>query len=279
MNHQLSARKFEIASGSIVGRKHRHIYQNNQDGYDYIRNELVTIAVVCDGCSSGKHSEVGAKLGAKLVVKVIADQLKEESQTEIVSKITPEFWQKISEKVVKQLRQITETLTIDQSLTQIVNDYFLFTIVGVVITPLETVIFSVGDGVIALNDEIKIVGEEYQNKPPYLAYNLCNYSEEVELEIHYQIPTEQVSSLLIGTDGVKDLITSENKPIPGKSETVQNLSQFWLQDRYFNNPDMIRRYLYLLNQDISKADWKQQQINKQVGLLPDDTTLIVIRSN
>lgn len=267
-------RLFEIASGSIVGRRHRHIYQNNQDAYDCITNEDATIAVVCDGCSGGKHSEVGAKLGAKLIIQEIAFALKNCSE---VTKFDDIFWEEITQKVVEKIGQIAQTIDSKTPIQIIINDYFLFTIIGVVITPDETVIFSLGDGVIAINNKVKIIGEEYQNKPPYLAYKLCSDYQDIKIKIESQLPTNNVSSLLIGSDGVKDLINVENKLIPGKSEKVKNIAQFWEENRYFQNPDMIRRYLYLLNQDISKPDWQQQKINKQVGLLPDDTTLIVIR--
>jgi hypothetical protein len=263
---------FEIAGGSIIGKKHLKTYQNNQDAYDSISNELATIAVVCDGCSSGKHSEVGAKLGAKLFTQAIGHHISSESIN-----FDAAFWEEISLEVVTQLQDIAEKLTGNNPLKITVNDYFLFTIVGAIITPLETVIFSIGDGIVAINNEIKFIGEKYQNTPHYFGYHLCGYPQWSTLEIQYQLPTKKVESILIGTDGVKDLINAENKLLPRKKQLVENLAQFWLKDAYFDNQDSIRRYLYLMNQDFSKPDWNKQQINKQVGLLPDDTTLIVIR--
>jgi hypothetical protein len=262
----------ELAAASIIGRKHLQTYQNNQDAYYSISNDSATIAIVCDGCSSGQHSEVGAKLGARLIAEAIAHYLPSNSTS-----IDTAFWEQVTPEVVKQLQQIAEMLAGVDSLPLIVNDYFLFTIVGAIITPLETVIFSVGDGVIALNNELKIIGEKYHNQPPYLAYHLCGHPEWAAIEIEYQLPTETVESILIGTDGVKDLIGAAHKLLPGKTETVGSIAQFWQQDRYFKNPDMIRRRLCLMNQNINSPNWKKQQIDKQVGLLPDDTTLIVMR--
>ncbi|WP_261890540.1 hypothetical protein [Acaryochloris marina] len=57
-----------------------------------------------------------------------------------------------------------------------------------------------------------------------------------QLQIYAQHPTEQVQSVLIGSDGVGDLVSSRRLS-PGKSELVGPLNQFWCCDRYFQNPD------------------------------------------
>jgi hypothetical protein len=86
-----------------------------------------------------------------------------------------------------------------------------------------------------------------------------------------------VESILIGTDGVSDLIKAANCNLPGKSELVGEIGQFWEDDRYFKNPDAIRRQLALINREVTKPDWPEHQLTKEVGLLPDDTTLVVMR--
>src|SRR5258708_7518527 len=60
---------FEYAAGSIAGKAHFHPTKrsNNQDYYLIRVNKDLVIIVVCDGCSSSPHSEVGANLGANIV--------------------------------------------------------------------------------------------------------------------------------------------------------------------------------------------------------------------
>jgi len=65
--------------------------------------------------------------------------------------------------------------------------------------------------------------------------------------------------------------------IPGRSEIVGPISQFWGEDRYFENPDGVRRRLALINNEHQTIDWRKQTIERTAGRLPDDTTLIVIR--
>ena len=259
---------FEVAGGSIAGRNHTLAGKNNQDAYCSYSSELVTIAVVCDGCGSGKHSEVGAKLGAGLIVEAIARQLKGQTSLDLVE---------VRQDVLVQLEGIGKTIAGVHPLSQIINDYLLFTVIGALITPSETAVFSIGDGVIAVNGKVTQIGPFPNNAPPYLAYSLCGYPEWGHLQMHYQLPTQEVESILIGTDGVSDLIDSQARYLPGKPEKVGAIAQFWQEDRYFKNPDMIRRRLSLINREVTKPDWQSQRLVKEVGLLPDDTTLIAMR--
>ncbi|MDO8622315.1 MAG: protein phosphatase 2C domain-containing protein, partial [bacterium] len=54
-----------------------------------------------------------------------------------------------------------------------------------------------------------------------------------------------------------------------------SIDQFWTDDRYFRNPDMVRRRLTLVNREAVRAE--NGMLARTPGLLPDDTTLVVIR--
>jgi len=60
---------FQIAGGSVPGRRHRMAGRNNQDAFAWAARDGALVAVVSDGCGSGTHSEVGAQIGARLVVR------------------------------------------------------------------------------------------------------------------------------------------------------------------------------------------------------------------
>ncbi|AFY74303.1 hypothetical protein Syn7502_02300 [Synechococcus sp. PCC 7502] len=264
--------KLEIAGGSITGRNHTVVGKNNQDAYFSISNDQFAIAVVCDGCGSGKDSEVGAKIGVRLVVEEVADQL------QIQPQLNQEFWEQVKLNVLEQLQGIAKLLSgnCSEFISQIINDYLLFTIVGVVITPIETVTFSIGDGIVFVNGEVSYAGKFPDNAPPYLAYGLY-HADLIDFHIHDRLPTGEVKSILIGTDGVADLIAAEFSHLPKKAECVGSISQFWQDDRYFSNPDQIRRRLSQVNYEFIKPNWSNRTLTKETGLLPDDTTLIVIR--
>lgn len=263
---------FQLATGTIIGREHQRLGKNNQDAFHTLTHEDYAIAVVCDGCGSGLHSEVGATIGAKLIVETIAQKLKDGLDQ-------PYFWDNLRLELLSQIKTIVNILTQEKNITEFIYNYCLFTLVGVIITPLKTVIFAIGDGIILVNNQLTEIEKFANNAPPYLAYGLCNYPELSQFKIYHELDTKEVESILIGTDGVHDLILAENRNFPGKNEKIGHISQFWLQDSYFKNPDLIRRKLNLINREITKPDWHNQTIKKEVGLLPDDTTLIVIRKN
>ena len=251
---------FEYAIGSIIGRNHVLAGKNNQDAYQIIANEKFIIAVVCDGCGSGKHSEVGAKLGARLVIAEISNLLNQEGNQD--SEISnPEFWNLVKLNLLQQLKDFVVLANGDM---EFVNDYLLFTILGAVITDLETVTFSMGDGAIAINGKFTEIPPYADNAPPYLAYGLYK-PEALNFEIRDRLPTSELESLLIATDGIDDLVK------------VEDINQFWQEDRYFKNPDAIRRKLAMLNREEAKPDWHKREMVKRSGVLSDDTSLVVIR--
>ncbi len=152
------------------------------------------------------------------------------------------------------------------------------------ITPQDTVLFAIGDGVFALNGEVITIPPFPNNAPPYLGYGLISdalsYMKLVDCQfrVHRQLPTPEVQSILIGTDGVEDLMAVADKFLPGKSERVGGIAQYWEDDNYFRNPYHLNRRLALVNHASIKPDWETRQLKKQNGLLSDDTTLVIIRN-
>ncbi|MFH1210533.1 MAG: protein phosphatase 2C domain-containing protein [archaeon] len=282
---------FEVASGSIVGNDHRWSGRNNQDAHHCVVEPSVIVGVVCDGCGSCNHSEVGSQIGAKLIVEEtlkLVTRFSMESHPENTPEVAlwNRFWFKVmkhvTDNVIAHLRVLS--LSMGSSLSSVVQEYFLFTIVGFVLTPARVVLFSIGDGVLEVNSKVKVLGPFPNNQPPYLAY--CGLvestlaeknSELLSVQINDVRNTEEVNSILVGSDGVVDFIKSQDMKMPGKNEKVGPLSQFWEDDRYFKNPDMIRRKLSLVNREFTSPDWQEQRIVRENGLLSDDTTMIVVR--
>lgn len=260
---------FEIAAGSVIGAHHLRSGKNNQDAYSYQASAERTIAIVCDGCGSCAHSEVGAKLGVRLVVEAL-------KQADIGSET---FWQTLNASLLEPLSQLA--FQMGANLLQTVQDHLLFTIVGAVLTSDETVLFALGDGVVLLNGDHVEIPTVADNAPPYLAYGLIEPApmpaERLQFQVLRRLPTEAVQSILLGTDGVQDMIAIADQNRPAKREPIGDISQFWQDDRYFKNPDQIRRTLALMNREVVQADWQNQQLHRQGGLLPDDTTFVVIR--
>ena len=229
---------FKVTSGTVTGTSHTNSMRNNQDAYTMQRNTQIAIGVIADGCSAGKHSEVGAHLGANIVAQRleyyalrVGKQIDYTSFDFTESAVTFPYWEAIRQDTIAQLRMLATSM--GESLSQTVNEYFLFTITGFTIAPFGTYIFTIGDGVYALNNEVTIVGPFPGNEPPYLGYGLVGSSIDAKLlsfDVPVQVPTSSVESLAIGSDGVSDFMTIADKNLPGKEVLVGKLSQFWTDD-------------------------------------------------
>lgn len=273
----MSIDEFEAAAGSIVGRDHLRPFgwRNNQDSFAIRMAENAMVAVVTDGCGSESKSEVGAVLGAALVAESLMKEFQLLGEEADLTKLLAGA----RRRMLAHVRLLANAMSRD--FKRVIYDHFLFTVNGVLITKAETALFAVGDGVQFINSEPIRLGPFQDNTPPYLAYALLAAPGEDDpandFKVSMILSTEAVESLLIGTDGVEHLLAAESETLPGRSERIGPISQFWLEDRYFQNPDMVRRRLALIQNEHLVVDWREKAILRTPGRLPDDTTLVAIR--
>jgi hypothetical protein len=267
---------FEIAGGTVAGRDHVRIGKNSHDAYSWFHKDLI-VAVVCDGCGSGEHSEVGAKIGAKIVVDQVLRHYRAEPGSFPYATMKNPGLGNVQRSILINIQSIAEAMA--GSFSKNVSDYFLFTIIGVLLDPKEgqAFIFGCGDGIFYVND-VPTTLPSLNNAPPYLAYNLVETNRPMpELGMFWMGSIDTVKSILLGTDGVADLVRSSDKPIPGREEKIGPISQFWEKDGFFKNPFSIGHKLALINRSISKVDWEKKAMSEAHGPLHDDTTLVTIR--
>lgn len=280
---------FELASASIVGIDHRHPLKES-NGHDALAIEIVPdtpwgaarICLVVDGCGSGLHSEVGAQIGVRLLAAAIKRQLTRWRKDEDPPRLQ---FNKILERarldVLARLRVLVQDM--GGSFSQTVNDYFLFTVVGAILTQEFSCFFSRGDGLIVVCGEEHWIEPDEGNAPVYLAYALVESSltdhrpEALKFDILQVVATQRLEHFLIGTDGLRHFVDAGHLALPGKTELVGPLSQFWEEDRYFTNPDNVRRRLALVNRTAVQPHWDARRLVTATGHLKDDTTLIVGR--
>ena len=158
----MSALPFELAAATVLGREHARAGRNNQDAFWARASEHGLVAVVADGCGSGAQSELGAQLGARRVVEGALALLGKG-----VAADSPEFLPLLEADMFCFLRALWGELG-----ERALGEALLFTLVGAIITPEHTLVFSAGDGVWALNGEVHPLGPFPGNAPPYLAYGL-----------------------------------------------------------------------------------------------------------
>ncbi len=265
---------FALGVGSVAGALHTAMGRPNQDACWWRRTEDTLCLCVCDGCGSGAHSEVGAQLGARLAVEAVLAQVAgrcpDEGQAVLDHDVVAVALAAAREAVLVSLRSLAAALGPDLGATA--ETFFLFTLVGAVVTPHTTAVFSVGDGTIALNGALTRLGPFLQNAPPYLGHSLLDPCIAVmqapnAVALHHVAPTEEVRSILLATDGADALERHAATPLPGTDEPLGPLARFWEDPRYVDHPDLLRRWLARANRRTSTSR----------GLLGDDTTVAVIR--
>jgi len=276
MVHKQIISTFEMAAGSVCGTDHARAGRNNQDAWHLRREPGCIAAVVSDGCGSSPRAEAGAIVGARLVAESLvarAPDLVARDGTRPDPAAVVRHLAGVRDDVLAQLRVVAQAM--GPSLHETIHDNFLFTVVAAWLTTAGLVVFSLGDGTVAINGNVRHLGPFPDNRPPYLGYGLLG--DDVSFRIHAREPLDRVETLLLGSDGVCDLETVEEELIPGRSESVGPLRQLWREDRFFDNPDGLRRFLALANRTVTRPDWEQRRQRKQVGLLRDDTTVVVLR--
>lgn len=253
----------DVASGTTAGSEHARTGRNNQDAFLIRKTPELLLAIVCDGCSSGSsgvsHNEVGAWLGAHVVADAITRAARHPTMD----------WVAIRRDVVQSLRHTLSTM--GGTSRALVNDLFLFTLVVAVVTPDQASFAAIGDGVVFVNGERVALGPYENNMPPYVAYNLVEstiHPTLLDFQVLRTLPTRELQSFLVGTDGVEDLVEASEMNIPGSPHAVGAIDRLWTEDRFFHNPDAIRRHLTLLNGGIDR---------RHSAHLRDDTTLVVGR--
>lgn len=277
---------FEFASGSVIGRDHSRLNKNCQDAFAFNRTKDFVVAFVTDGCGDTKdspYSEVGARIGARLathsVSQMVANMVQHKSTEHLGN---PKAWERTREDLLAHIRVLANAM--GGSFTETISNHFLFTLVGIVITPYHTAIVNIGDGVYIINGEMVQLHPMEGNAPVYISYGLIETSlkttqpEALKFQIQKVMPTQELDSFLIGTDGAVDLANIADKKLPGQDETVGPISQFWGTDLFFNNPQAITRRLTVIAKDQRRIDWSNQHVADFPGLLRDDTTLISGRS-
>ncbi len=268
---------FEAAGGTVAGRDHSRVGKNSHDAYAWADYRDLTVAVVCDGCGSSGHSEVGAKIGAKIALESILRHYRACPELFPYANMENPALKLVKRSILTRIQSLAESMA--GGFSENVSQYFLFTILAAVIDGKEkkAFIFGCGDGIFYVNDVPTSIPSP-NNAPAYLSYNLVDTGRpSPDLGMLWMGDMDSLKSLLIGTDGVQELARSFDKPIPGKEEKIGSISQFWEKDGFFKNPFSIGHRLALINRSVSKIDWEKKAMSEAHGPLRDDTTIVVIR--
>lgn len=250
---------FNSAGASVPGSDHTQVgkpfWKNDQDAYFLCQDEFFTLGIVADGCGSGASSEVGAKIGVRILAKELTDVLSRELP--VFEPVIP--WELVACRLDSWIACLTEAMGGKTAKT--VEEFFLFSFVGFVVTPKKTTVFHCGDGSYAINGKVEKLGPFPGNAPPYFAYRTLRMNPGLRIETA-EFDTADVQSVAVATDGTDYL-----------SDYPETLREWLSDEAVFKNPDALRRRLAVMN---------RERIENGLlipGPLKDDTTLVIARRN
>jgi len=275
---------WEWATGSVPGVDHVVCGKPNQDAcrIGFFRdgeNEFLC-GVVCDGCSESPGSGVGAAIVSQAIVNNLLTMRCQSDWTlaEPLS-IFFKFFQIRLENVVRSALSVMGYM--DDDLEYGVYAHFLCTVIGFWLDKDDVVIFGCGDGVWGVNGDVRVLGPHPGNQPPFFVYNSLLHSsiEPKQARVHLirNFSANLVETLVIGSDGVGDLLEIGDRAFPGSDEPVGPVDDLWRDDRFYANKDGLRRHFFKAARTVTKLDRETGRVRRYNGLLPDDTTAIVVR--
>ena len=171
--------------------------------------DTIGVLVVCDGCSSGAHSEIGAALGAAWTAELVVS-----CGGDVELAIT---------RLIKRLSRVVRGSAEPRLF---VREHMLFTLIVAVITPLSVRVYGRGDGIVCINGERTVRDSGVENAPDYLSYALVNGTCPSQVDMWAEAATHDVDFLAIGTDGAVD---ANELLLSAASEPVFARNASWLQ--------------------------------------------------
>lgn len=272
----------DTITATVTGARHLRVARNGQDAAAAASGPGWAAAAVCDGCSAGAYSEVGARLGAALVVAALARRLaadmgheaggagRERDGAGEVSGVGREaggpgrdsmaarhaqLWADVRSEVMRALAALVDRMGGDRVAT--VVDHFLFTIVAVAATRDGASVCALGDGAYAFDDATRVLGPFPDNQPPYLGYALLGD----EPPAHVETVPAGTRVVAIATDGAGEL--------------AGGLARF-TEPSYLEHADRARRELAVLARGREVIDWDERRVVRTAEL-HDDCAIAVVR--
>ena len=231
-------------AAAVIGARHLRIARNGQDAAAAWSGDGLAAAVVCDGCSAGASSEVGARLATQIAISIVRNELAHASASQV--------WPALRERLVAELSRIVDAMPGDRE--AIVHDHFLFTIVAAARRDDQVAVWAIGDGGYAFGDRIRVLGPFAGNQPPYLGYELLGSPQPAHLEV----VDAACGSVVVATDGATEL----------------GLERF-TGSRWLGHPDALRRELAVLARPSERIDWDARRIVRQPAALQDDGAVAI----
>lgn len=215
-----------VRTASVPGREHLRLGRNNQDGVAVAERGLVSVAVVCDGCSSESRSEVGAHLGARFLAGWVAARAAEEP-------LSAELAERATAALTAWMERVAASVDPSpEAFGEVLQRHFLFTFLCAVTRGGQALVFGLGDGALQVDGRSVLLDAGPQNAPDYAAYRLLSEGP-LAAQVHFLGAARR---LAVATDGFDGLLRRD----PGALQPLFEDEVVW------RNPVHLQRRLNVL---------------------------------
>ena len=237
---------FLAVAGSVTGRDHRRAERNGQDGHAVVMTDDVVAAIVTDGCSSARTTEIGARIGAAWLAALVEQRFRGDGASDVRAAAA-----EVTRELIVRLGLLARSLDATGEIRAAhVDESLLFGFLAAVVTPAATIVFGIGDGIVLIDGRVTVLDPGPENAPPYPAYALVGGAgASLEPRVHFVGETTTTSVLAVATDGAA--------PLAGAP-----LAEIAADPRYARNPSLLRKRLVVLSDR---------------GTFSDDATVAVVR--
>lgn len=260
---------FAVSAATVIGGMHYGAKTNNQDGYTVIEEDDFIVAGVADGCGAGDYTEVGSRLGITFLVNGAASMLRQNRRVE---------WGKLLHRYNRFVVDAANAMcpTSQEHFDRLITSFFMHTVILTVIHRAfggYVTLARFGDGYAVLNGKNVFVPFA-KNNHPLVPMDLIKH-EELWWRIREvrTVGLRKVKSLLVATDGFADVVASQHKRLPGRTERVGNVNRLWHDKTFATEPGKLGRYLHRIGTAFPPSG---SAAPSEPGHLRDDTTIVLI---
>ena len=259
---------FETTAGTTAGTKHRRgVLERNQDNVlVYGTNSLLSL-VVSDGVSQSPDSYVASNRQSVWLTQLA------HAHALAGGKFTDDIWNSFAQEMADRIR--TNAGWSHLPLEEEIANAWTATIGGAFVGPELTHLVAFGDLTFVHNGEVITfeAANVAKNQPAAVSY-LVVPSTLPASELCFKVvtvPTPDVKSLVVATDGLKYLQKAVGRKYPGTDEVIPDLPYLWECDELFTPHGMDNWLNYLAR------DWQKPGNVLSGGKLTDDLAVAVAR--
>ena len=256
-----------MQAGSKQGSKHIRLGLNNQDARLAERFSVPAfdkdfrVGIVSDGCTgfpTFSRTEVGSNLLVLYAYRRIQEMVCSGMSVHEVAKalfpgITEFLWD-LANKIMPPNIVWPYPVTLKKregwtSQTRFQIDYLAATMIGFLDDGEDVIVFSSGDGIILVNDDIVVIDQNDQPQYPVISVNQATKGFDIKF-----YKTSNVRRLAVMTDGLKELVKSLSfvdslfTHLPDQTLGLQ----FLLNTTFENSQDV-------MSDDCTVVTWEKQQ--------------------